>query len=213
MGCALPARKGLPKVDRSPPCWPIFCWMTWTRNWNAADIASAVTLTTVTSTFGRWPPGSGSAVAKVGERKFLGHRLLLNGKLGISPKSIARAKERIRQITSRTRGCSLAQVIVALNLFIIGWVAYYRFAACGFDLQCLDEWIRRRLRCFRLKQRKRSSSVARFLRRLGVSPLQARKLAGSGKGPWRLANTRPCKAAMSVKWFQQLRSRSHGPPI
>ena len=53
-----------------------------------------------------------SAVAPAGERKFLGHRLLLNGKLGISPNSVKRAKERIRQITRRNRGVSWAQVIV-----------------------------------------------------------------------------------------------------
>ena len=57
-----------------------------------------------------------SAVAPVGERKFLGHRLLLNGKLGIAPKSIQRAKEKIRQITRRNRGVSLARGIVELNL-------------------------------------------------------------------------------------------------
>ena len=44
-----------------------------------------------------------SAVAPVGERKFLGHRLLLNGKLGIAPKSVKRAKDKIRQITRRNR--------------------------------------------------------------------------------------------------------------
>jgi len=60
-----------------------------------------------------------SAVAPVGERKFLGHRLLLNGKLGISPKSVQRAKEKIRQITRRNRGVSLAQVIVELNRFLV----------------------------------------------------------------------------------------------
>jgi hypothetical protein len=70
-----------------------------------------------------------SAVAPVGERKFLGHRLLLNGQLGISPKSADRAKEKIRQITSRSRGVSFAQVIVELNLFLVGWIVYYRFAA------------------------------------------------------------------------------------
>src|SRR5205085_406042 len=77
-----------------------------------------------------------SAVAPVGERKFLGHRLLLNGKLGIAPKSIKRAKEKIRQITRRNRGVSLAQVTVELNLFLVGWINYYRYAACRFDLQC-----------------------------------------------------------------------------
>jgi hypothetical protein len=85
-----------------------------------------------------------SAVAPVGERKFLGHRLLLNGKLGISPKSVKRAKEKIRQITRRNRGVSLAQVIVELNRFLVGWLIYYRYAACRAELQRLDHWIRRK---------------------------------------------------------------------
>jgi RNA-directed DNA polymerase len=123
-------------------------------------------------------------------------RLLLNGKLGIAPKSIQRAKERIRQITGRNRGVSLALAIVELNLFLIGWLTYYRYAACRFALECLDKWIRRKLRCYRLTQRKRGRSIATFLRRLGVSPLPASKLARSGKGPWRLTNTRQVKAAM-----------------
>jgi RNA-directed DNA polymerase len=142
-----------------------------------------------------------SAVAPVGERKFLGHRLLLNGKLGIASKSIKRAKEKIRQITRRNRGVSLARVIVELNLFLIGWITYYRYAACGFDLQCLDEWIRRKLRCYRLKQRKRGKSLAGFLQQLGASPSLARRLASSGKGWWRLSLARPVHQAMSKDWF------------
>jgi RNA-directed DNA polymerase len=111
----------------------------------------------------------------------------LNGKLGIASQSVKRAKDKVRQITRRNRGVSLVQVITELNLFLMGWVNYYRFAACKFDLQCMDEWIRRKLRCYRLKQRKRGKSVAGFLRQLGVPAPQASRLAGSGKGPWRLA--------------------------
>src|SRR3984893_18092242 len=48
-----------------------------------------------------------SAVAYIEERKFLGHRLLGGGKLGIAPKSLERAKARIREITRRNRGISL----------------------------------------------------------------------------------------------------------
>jgi RNA-directed DNA polymerase len=144
-----------------------------------------------------------SAVAPVGERKFLGHRLLLNGKLGIAPKSVKRAKEKIRQITRRSRGDSLACVIVELNRFLTGWINYFRYAACRFELQCLDEWIRRKLRCYRLKQRKRRASIASLLWRLGVSRFQAGRLAHSGKGPWRLSQTRGVHAALSVEWFSQ----------
>ena len=144
-----------------------------------------------------------SAVAPVGERKFLGHRLLLNGKLGISPKSVDRAKEKIRQITRRARGVSLTQVIAELNLFLGGWIIYYRYAACGFELQCLDEWVRRKLRCYRLKQRKRGASLAALLRSLGVSAASASKVGSSGKGPWRLASCPPVHRALSTRWFRQ----------
>jgi len=142
-----------------------------------------------------------SAVAPVGERKFLGHRLLLNGKLGIASQSIHRAKEKIRQITRRSRGVSLARVIVELNLFLGGWITYYRYAACRFDLPCLDPWVRRKLRCYRLQQRKRGKSLAGFLPQLGASPPSAHRLASSGKGWWRLSLARSVHQAMSKDWF------------
>ena len=142
-----------------------------------------------------------SAVAPAGERKFLGHRLLLNGKPGISPRSINRAKERIREITRRNRGVSRVRVIVELNLFLMGWLNYYRNAACRFELQCLDEWTRRKLRCYRLKQCKRGKTVSGFLRKLGASPSLAHRVASSGKGWWRLSLTRASHQAMSEDWF------------
>jgi RNA-directed DNA polymerase len=142
-----------------------------------------------------------SAVAPVGERKFLGHRLLLNGKLGISPQSVKRAKDKIRQITRRNRGVSFAQVIVELNSFLLGWLIYYRHAAFRFELQALDGWTRRKLRCYRLKQCKRGFSVARFLRRLGVSSSPASRVASSGRSWWRLSHTRSVQQAMSTDWF------------
>jgi RNA-directed DNA polymerase len=142
-----------------------------------------------------------SAVAPVGERKFLGHRLLSNGKLGISPKSVKRAKEKIREITRRNRGVKFAQVILELNLFLRGWIAYYRFAHCRVDLDLLDGWIRRKLRCYRLKQCKRAKAVARFLEKLGVSSAPAHRVASSGKGWWRLSLTKAAHQAMSTNWF------------
>jgi len=142
-----------------------------------------------------------SAVAPVGERKFLGHRLLWNGKLGLAPKSLERAKQRIRQITRRNRGVSLAQVTQELNSFLTGWLNYFRYAACRAELQRLDGWIRRKLRTYRLKQRKRGKSVAVFLQQLGAPADQTWRIASSGKGWWRLANSAPAKRAMDNEWF------------
>ena len=143
-----------------------------------------------------------SAVAPVGERKFLGHRLPLNGKLGIAPKSLERAMEKIRQITRRNRGVSFKQVIEEVNSFLNGWLPFFRYAAFRFDLKCMEEWIRHRLRCYRLKQRKRGRSFSSFLQRLGISAVQARRLASSGKGWWRLAATPQTNRAMSRNWFR-----------
>jgi RNA-directed DNA polymerase len=142
-----------------------------------------------------------SAVAPVGERKFLGHRLISNGRLGISPKSVNRAKEKIREITRRNRGVKFAQVIAEINPFLRGWIAYYRHAQCRNDLLTLDGWIRRKLRCYRLKQCKRSKAIARFLLKLGVSSASAHRMAASGKGWWRLSFTKAAHQAMSTNWF------------
>lgn len=70
-----------------------------------------------------------SAVAYITERKFLGHRLLPGGKLGIAPQSLDRAKERLGRITARSRGVSFEQVIREINEFVVGWVTLRRLRA------------------------------------------------------------------------------------
>jgi RNA-directed DNA polymerase len=86
-----------------------------------------------------------SAVAPVLERSFLGHRLLPDGRLGLAPKSLDRAKERLRRITRRNRGIALERMIVEVNSFTTGWVTYFRHAACNSTLRDFDEWLRRRI--------------------------------------------------------------------
>ncbi len=145
-----------------------------------------------------------SAVASVLERKFLGHRLLPGGKLGIAPQSLDRAKERLRQITRRNRGVSFEQVIGEINEFIDGWVTFFRHAACKRHLVAMDKWLRHRLRCLRLKQCKRTKTIADFLHRLGVPKRRAWIGALSGKGWWRSADTPPVHEGMSAAWFESL---------
>jgi len=145
-----------------------------------------------------------SAVAFVEERKFLGYRLLGGGRLGIAPKSLERAKQRIREITGRNRGISLDRMIKELNSFLSGWVTYFRHAACKGHLEGLDSWVRRKLRCVRLKQCKRTKTICDFLHRQGVSLRKAWLTALSGKGWWRLAGTPSANQAMSNQWFEEL---------
>lgn len=149
-----------------------------------------------------------SAVARPSERKFLGYRILAGGHLTIAPKSVESAKTRIRQITRRTRGQSLPTVIRELNQFTLGWVAYYRLAAAQTTLRDLDQWIRRRLRCIRLKQLKRARTIAVFLWKLGCKRDHAWAVAASGKGWWRKAKTQATHRAMDLAWFQEQGLRS-----
>ncbi len=143
-----------------------------------------------------------SAVAYAGDRQFLGYRILSGGRLGVAPRSVKRARERIRAITRRNRGIGLEQMIRELNVFTMGWVTYYRYAACKDLLRKLDSWTRRKLRCVRLKQRKRPQSIIRYLMSLGVTQSDARRLAASGKGWWRKAGSLAAQRAMNVAWFE-----------
>ena len=143
-----------------------------------------------------------SAVAPVEERKFLGYRLLRDGRLGIAPKSLERMKRRVREITRRNRGVALERMIQELNAYLTGWVTYFRYAECKSHLRRLDGWIRRKLRCVRLKHRKRAKPIFDLLRSQGVPEWRAWLLALSGKGWWRRAGSPQATEAMPIAWFR-----------
>jgi RNA-directed DNA polymerase len=145
-----------------------------------------------------------SAVARTTERKFLGYRILSGGRLGIAPASLKRMKDRVRKITRRNRGIRFEQVIEELNRFLPGWVIYFRHAQAKTALQRTDEWLRRKLRCFRLKQWKRPRTIWQRLMQAGVSRQEAANLASSGKGWWRKADTPASHQAMPNRWFDAL---------
>jgi len=144
-----------------------------------------------------------SAAAPVAERKFLGYRLLADGTQTIAPRSLERAQDRIRQITRRNRGVSFEQLVKELNSFLRGWVAYFRYAKAKSHLTDLGSWIRRKLRCVRLKQRKRAKSITVFLHSLGVPWDRCWTTASSGKGWWRMAHTPAAQEGMNNAWFRE----------
>lgn len=145
-----------------------------------------------------------SAAAHISERKFLGHRLLSGGRLGIAPKSLDRFKQKVRELTQRHRGVSLDRMVSELNSFMTGWVTYFHHAECSNHLTVLDKWIRHRVRCVKLKQRKRAKPIFDFLHACGVPVRQAWVLALSGKGWWRMAASPPAQHAMNTTWFERL---------
>jgi len=122
----------------------------------------------------------------------------------IAEESVARLKKKVRKATKRNRGVKFENVVSELEPILRGWLNYFYIAKCKRLLRNLDAWIRRKLRCFRLKQCKRAITLKRFLRSLGVPNWQSWILALSGKGWWRKSGCPQVHQAMNLKWFEGL---------
>jgi RNA-directed DNA polymerase len=145
-----------------------------------------------------------SQVCQVNQTKFLGYTIQKDGFLSIAKKSVERFKEKVRTITKRNRGVKFEQVIAELEPVMRGWLNYFHCARCRSLLKELDSWIRRKLRCYRLKQCKRAFTLKRFLEGRGVVSWQSWILALSGKGHWRKSGCPQAHQAMSNKWFDEV---------
>jgi RNA-directed DNA polymerase len=144
-----------------------------------------------------------SAVARPNVRKFLGFSFTSERqpRRRIAPQALARFKARVRELTRRTRGRSLGQIVKELSIYLIGWRGYFGFCQTPSVLRTLDEWTRRRLRAIAWKQWKRGRTRFAELRRCGVGPGLAARTAGSPHGPWRLAQSRALTAALPISFF------------
>jgi RNA-directed DNA polymerase len=123
-----------------------------------------------------------SAVDRTWRRKFLGYYLGKRGHLKISPVNLVRFKNRIQQMTRRNQALAFKEIIRRVNVYLTGWYAYFEM---GFGMSLatrLDEWVRRKLRCYRLKQCKTYAGIRDFLKSLGVALSFARATAFSSKG-------------------------------
>jgi RNA-directed DNA polymerase len=161
-----------------------------------------------------------SAVAKPSVRKFLGFSFTSweEPRRRIAPQALARFKAKVRELTRRTCGRSLGQIVKELSVYLIGWRGYFDFCQTPSVLRALDQWIRRRLRAVVWKQWTRGSTRYARLRRCGVGRVLAAQTASSPHGPWRLANSPALNIAMPVNFFGSLGLASvvarqpHNPP-
>jgi RNA-directed DNA polymerase len=147
-----------------------------------------------------------SAVASPTERKFLGFSFLNLGRFRrcIAPQALVRFKKRVRELTPRTGGRSLAQIAPALSRYLIGWRGYFGFCETPGILRDLDKWVRRRLRAIVWKQWKYGRNRFAELRRLGIGKGLAAQTAGSPHGPWRISNSPALATAFPNAFFKGL---------
>jgi RNA-directed DNA polymerase len=147
-----------------------------------------------------------SAVAQPKDRKFLGFSFVCGEsvKRCIAPQTIRRFKERIRELTRRTRGISIERMIGELRPYMLGWRNYFGFCETPSILKDLEGWTRRRLRCLLWKQWKRGKVRFRELRSRGVKEALAAQTAGSAHGPWRLSHSPGVQHALPNTFFDSL---------
>jgi RNA-directed DNA polymerase len=112
----------------------------------------------------------------------------------VAPKALQKMKRRVRQLTNRSLGWSLSQVMMKLAQYLRGWRGYFRIADTGKAFRLLDGWIRRRLRAYVIKQWKRGVTAYRQLRELGLSRRDAAGVASHTRQWWRISNSAIHKA-------------------
>jgi group II intron reverse transcriptase/maturase len=145
-----------------------------------------------------------SAVDRPWKRKFLGFSFTAQKKtrIRLAEKSVKRFKERIRELTQRSRSMNIRERINRLNVYLRGWFGYFRLTETPSILQEMDEWLRRRLRMCLLKQWKNSSTRLKNLVALGIPRDWARWISGSRKGYWRLSKTPQMNKALGIAYWR-----------
>jgi len=132
---------------------------------------------------------SKSAVAPPWDRKFLGYSFWVarDGEIRrkVAAKALAAMKHRVRTLTGRSCGKSIAAVVAELRSYLRGWKQYFQLAETGRIFQHLDSWIRHRLRALQLKHWKRGTKIYRELRARGLPATAAAKIAGNASRWWK----------------------------
>jgi group II intron reverse transcriptase/maturase len=144
-----------------------------------------------------------SKICEVDKTVLLGHTILKDGNLIIASQNVSRFKASVRKITKRNRGVSFEQVISELNPKLRGWFEYFKHTKSKVLFRKLDAWIRKKLRCFRIKQTKRTIGLQRFLKKQGVATWHSWTIALSGKGWWRKSGSPQIHQAMNNSWFRE----------
>ena len=148
-----------------------------------------------------------SAVASALERKFLGYALWVakdgQVKCKVAKKPLDNIKARIRQLTRRSGGRSMEQVVEKLRPYVLGWKAYFGMAQTPKVWRELDEWLRHRLRAIQLKHWKRPNAIYCELKALGAKENVALQVAGNSRRWWRnSAGLLNC--VLTIAYFDQM---------
>lgn len=148
-----------------------------------------------------------SAVASVFGRKFLGYSLWVarggEVRCRVADKPLATFKQRIRQLTSRSGGRSMPDVVARLRTYVLGWKGYFQLAQTPRIWRTLDEWLRHRLRAIQLKHWNCGTTMYRELLKLGAAPSVAKRVAANSRRWWR-NSAKLLNSVFTIAYFDRL---------
>ena len=133
-----------------------------------------------------------TVVDYVGKVKFLGfsfYRAKGKTRVRIHPKSVAKMRSKVKELTSRSNGMGNELRATKLRRYIMGWINYFKIADMKLMLSQTDEWMRRRIRMIYWKQWKRVKTKLKMLKSLGIREQKAWEYANTRKSYWRTSNS------------------------
>lgn len=143
-----------------------------------------------------------TCVSYIGKIKFLGYGFYPS-KVGIKArvhsKSVAKMKNRIKEITTRNNALGYENLKKELKEYVVGWINYFKLADMKNMLATIDQWLRRRIRMYTWKRWKKVKTRYKMLRKLGFNHNNARKYSCTRKGYWRIANSQILNCTITDK--------------
>ncbi|MFJ8462282.1 group II intron reverse transcriptase/maturase [Lysinibacillus xylanilyticus] len=152
-----------------------------------------------------------SAVGKPSARIFLGvsfYRNKRQTRIYVPKKSKQKFEDKIRRLTNRNRSMRMDERIKYLNYLIQGWGNYFKIGEVGKYAKKMDAHIRRRLRACRWKEWKKITTKYRNLKKLGIRPNDAYRMANTRKGYWRTSNNPIIDRALNNKYWEKQNLKS-----
>ena len=139
--------------------------------------------------------------------KFLGFCLGKNGKgiyIRVHAKAWKKAKDKLRELTSRSRCGSIVRAMEKIKVYMRGWLNYYGIASMKANIENLNGWLYRRIRMCIWKQWKLPKTRKRKLMGLGLPEWVACEGAYSRKSYWRMSQSGVVQRALTkerlIEW-------------
>lgn len=146
-----------------------------------------------------------SAVDRPYNRRFLGFTFRgREARRRVSPRAVEKAKDRIRELTNRNRGASIATVVKELAVYLKGWLQYFGICQVPTPRRDLDKWIHARLRLLQVKQWKRGTTAYPRLRAMGAREAPAHHAARHLRRWWYAAHSPGVVFALPRAYFERL---------